>query len=73
MTTAKDADADTVFFTAHDLAKRYQVHLQTIFGWASTGRLPKPLKFGNGTTRWRSDHIYTHEEKLNRNTETKKK
>jgi prophage regulatory protein len=49
------------FYSAADLAARYQVHLITIFKWLKAGKLPEPVRLGGGTTRWRPSDITKHE------------
>jgi prophage regulatory protein len=56
--------ADIVYYSDRDLAKRYHVHYMTIWKWARYGKLPKPIKIADNTTRWRSDQIFAHEAKL---------
>ena len=54
--------ADLVYFSAADLAERYSCHPITIWKWAASGRLPKPVKLlGSRCTRWRSDDIEAYE------------
>lgn len=44
------------YLTDRELAARYKVSRNTIWGWARTGNLPKPVKLGAACTRWlRSD------------------
>lgn len=38
--------------SANTLAKKYDTTPSTIWRWSKSGRIPKPLKFGEGTTRW---------------------
>ena len=40
------------YLTARDLAARYQVSRNTIWGWSRCGNLPKPVKLGHACTRW---------------------
>jgi predicted DNA-binding transcriptional regulator AlpA len=54
---------DKQFLSAHDLARRWDVHYLTIFKWAKSGRLPKPVRLAPGTTRWRAGDIMQHEAK----------
>ncbi len=43
------------------LAERYGVSRNTIWRWTRTGRLPKPVKFGERITRWRLDDVLASE------------
>lgn len=53
----KSNTGNVVYFRAADLASRYGVHVITIFKWAASRNLPKPVKLGPNTTAWRSDTI----------------
>lgn len=46
-----------VYLSAKQLAKRYGVHVVTVWRWAQIGRLPKPERLTPRTTRWRKDAI----------------
>jgi len=48
------------FYSAADLAARYQVHFITIWKWSKSGKLPKPIRLGGNTTRWRPSDIARH-------------
>lgn len=41
------------YLDARQLAKRYRVHIQSIWRWNAEKRLPPAAKFGGGTTRWK--------------------
>lgn len=56
--------SNIVYYSDRDLARRYACHQMTIWKWARQGRLPKPIKISDNTTRWRSDQIFAHEAKL---------
>jgi len=46
------------YFSANELAERFGVHVITVWKWASSGRLPKPVKLlGSRATRWRVEDI----------------
>ena len=45
------------YYRAVDLAKRYQIHVVTIWKWLRSGNLPPPTRLGPNTVAWRSDHI----------------
>lgn len=40
------------YLTDRELAARYKVSRNTIWGWTRAGRLPKPVKLGTACTRW---------------------
>jgi prophage regulatory protein len=46
-----------IYYRAVDLAKRYQVHVVTIWKWLRSGNLPPPTRLGPNTVAWRSDRI----------------
>ena len=46
-----------IYYRASDLAKRYGVHVITVWRWRATGNLPEPTRLGPGTVGWRSDTI----------------
>ena len=49
------------YLTVRDLAKRYQVAVNTIWGWARNGNLPKPIKLGHQCTRWLRSEVEARE------------
>jgi prophage regulatory protein len=50
-----------VYLSAADLAARYGVHITTIWRWAKSGRLPRPVRVTEWTTRWRKEDVDTWE------------
>lgn len=58
-----------VYFSAAQLARRYSVHVVTVWRWAQTGRLPRPIRLTPRTTRWRKDQIEASEAERARNQE----
>lgn len=46
-----------VYLSAAQLARRYGVHVVTVWRWAQVGRLPQPERLTPRTTRWRRDQI----------------
>lgn len=42
------------FVSVHEVAAMFGVSRATIWRWASSGNLPKPIKLGPNTTRWRT-------------------
>jgi predicted DNA-binding transcriptional regulator AlpA len=57
------SDNKIVFYRASDLAKRYRVHVITIWKWVSSGNLPRPMRIGPNTRAWRSTDIEAWEAK----------
>ena len=49
------------YFTDIELADRFKVSRQTIWRWAEAGCLPKPIKLGMRTSRWRASDIQKFE------------
>lgn len=43
---------ETGFVSARTLAGAFETSPCTIWRWAKSGRLPRPVKLGTGTTRW---------------------
>lgn len=41
------------YLTDRHLAARFAVSRNTVWRWARSGDLPKPVKLGSGVTRWR--------------------
>ncbi len=46
-----------VYASAKTLALALETSETTIWRWAKSGKLPKPHKIGEGTTRWRTDEV----------------
>lgn len=44
------------------LAKKFEISRATVWRWASTGKLPRPIKL-HGSTRWKAADIVAWEEK----------
>jgi predicted DNA-binding transcriptional regulator AlpA len=40
------------YYAADYLARRYHVHVVTIWRWAANGTIPAPVKLGPNTSRW---------------------
>lgn len=41
------------YLSDKSVATRYDSSRATVWRWANEGRLPKPIKLTNGTTRWK--------------------
>lgn len=50
-----------VWLTMQDLADRYQVALQTVRVWHSTGKTPRSLKLNGKFVRFRMEDVLTWE------------
>jgi predicted DNA-binding transcriptional regulator AlpA len=46
-----------VYASAKTLALAFETSETTIWRWTKSGKLPKPHKLGEGTTRWRTDEV----------------
>jgi hypothetical protein len=49
--------SDISYLSASDLARRYKIHLMTVWKWRASGVLPPGELVGPATRRWRSDEI----------------
>lgn len=58
---ATDDDGGVVYLSAAQLARRYGVHVVTVWRWAQIGRIPRPIRLTPRTTRWRKDQIEARE------------
>lgn len=58
-----------VYLSAAQLARRYGVHIVTVWRWAQTGQLPPPVRLTSRTTRWRRDEVEACEAKRGRDPE----
>lgn len=47
----------TAFLKDTEVAVRYGVSRPTIWRWTKNGNLPKPVKLGAGSTRWRASDL----------------
>lgn len=47
----------TKYVSAAQLAERYSVSTDSIWRWASKGRLPRPVQLSPSCTRWRLDEV----------------
>lgn len=61
------AESDgVVYISAAQLAKRYGIHVVTVWRWAQIGRIPQPVRLTPRTTRWRKDEIEAYETQVER-------
>lgn len=49
---------ETGFVSARTLAAALETSTCTIWRWSKSGRLPKPVKLGEGTTRWNAAAVH---------------
>ena len=49
------------FLSDSEVANRYGVTRQTIWRWATLGRLAPPIKLGENCTRWRRSDVEAFE------------
>ncbi len=47
-----------------DIAERYGISRSTVERFVKSGVIPKPIKLGRRTIRWRSDVLDKHDEEL---------
>lgn len=47
----------TGYVSANTLADLLETTPSTIWRWSKNGRLPKPVKLGEGTTRWKIEEV----------------
>lgn len=52
-----DTLPDSGFVSCQTLATALETSLTTIWRWSKSGRLPKPHRLGEGTTRWRVGEV----------------
>lgn len=52
-----DTLPDSSFVSCQTLAAALETSLTTIWRWSKSGRLPKPHRLGEGTTRWRVGEV----------------
>ena len=64
ITVNRGAAMNRTFLTDIDLATRYSISRATVWRWASCGRLPRPIRLGEATTRWVLDDLIRHEQRL---------
>ena len=57
--TAPNLDTlpDSGFISGNTLAAALETSATTIWRWSKSGRLPKPHRLGEGTTRWRVGEV----------------
>lgn len=49
------------FNSVKHLAARYDVTPNTVWRWARTGKMPKPVTLGEATTRWKLSDLLAWE------------
>ena len=49
------------YVSVKTLGERYEVSPSTIWRWVARGRLPKPVRIGDGCTRWLLEEVERHE------------
>lgn len=45
------------YFSDRTLAERWEVCRDTVWRWSKDGKIPRPIKLVNNTTRWRRSDI----------------
>jgi predicted DNA-binding transcriptional regulator AlpA len=46
-----------VYASVKTVAHAFETSEATVWRWTKAGKLPKPYKLGEGTTRWRTDEL----------------
>jgi prophage regulatory protein len=59
------------YFSDVDLARRFAVSRVTVWRWVSQGLLPKPVRIGQGCTRWLADEVAEAEKRWLSNRDTR--
>lgn len=52
-----DTLPDSGYISCSTLAAALETSLTTVWRWSKSGRLPKPHRLGEGTTRWRVGEV----------------
>jgi len=60
----KSVNPGSLYLDVKDVAARYAVSTDTIWRWARTGQLPRPVRIGPNTTRWRLLDLDAHDSTL---------
>lgn len=64
-TSAKNPQPESIvipeYFSEKRIAARYDITRQTVRLWVRQGKLPKPIKLGVGTTRWKFSDLLAFE------------
>ena len=55
---------DNLFLSVDQVAKRYNVSVDTIWRWRRQGTFPARVKVGPNCTRWRMSDLVEHESKM---------
>jgi predicted DNA-binding transcriptional regulator AlpA len=51
------------YLSVKSVAKRYDIAVSTVWLRLTQGKIPKPIKLHNTSTRWKLDDLLQHEEK----------
>lgn len=46
------------FLKDTEIASYLKISRQTVWRWAKTGKIPKPVRLGTKTTRWKASDFY---------------
>ncbi|MEW8606843.1 MAG: helix-turn-helix domain-containing protein [Candidatus Thiodiazotropha sp.] len=52
------------YLSVKDVSRRYGVGVSTVWQWVKEDFLPAPVKFGQRCTRWDSDELNEHDQKV---------
>lgn len=55
---------ETHFLRVSEVAARYGISRSTVWRWLKKGKIPKPIKLGEDSTRWRLSDLEAWEQIL---------
>ena len=61
---AATSGTSRLYLTVAQVAERFGVSTDTVWRWSRNGNLPKPVKLGAGSTRWRQSDLDKYEGQL---------
>ena len=60
--SSKAHQADQVWLTDHQVARRYNVSRATIWRWCRDGLIPSPVRITAKASRWYLPHLDQHDQ-----------
>ena len=54
---SNDKHANNQLLTVREIADQFKIAVRTVYRWVELGRLPKPIRIGTRTIRWRKSEI----------------
>lgn len=61
---ATNTNDEPAFLDVHGVAARYDVKHTTIWDWSRQGKMPQPLRFSGGCSRWSLADLEQWEDQL---------